>query len=147
MGAMRWPVPSFAGLTDLGGFLGLDPAHLAWFADRRSLERSVVDEQLRHYRYEWVPKPSGGVRLLEAPKPRLRELQRRLLHEVLDLVPAHPAAHGFVPGRSVLTFVEPHVGASVLVKLVLEDFFSLSTLAGCSGSSGRPVTQRRWRTR
>src|ERR1700676_4279851 len=31
MGAMRWPVPPFAGVADLGDFLGLEPGQLAWF--------------------------------------------------------------------------------------------------------------------
>ena len=124
MGATRWPVPALPGVGDVGAFLGLEPGELAWFADRRSMERSVVDENLRHYRYRWVPKASGGVRLLEAPKFRLREIQRRLLHEIVDCIPAHPAAHGFVPGRSVLSFVEAHVGATVVLKIDLEDFFS-----------------------
>jgi RNA-directed DNA polymerase len=124
MGAMRWPVPSFPRVGDLAEFLSLEPSRLAWIADRRSMERSVDDERLRHYRYEWVAKTGGGVRLLEAPKHRLRETQRLLLRDVLDWIPAHPAAHGFVPGRSVLSFVEPHVGAEVVVKLDLEDFFS-----------------------
>ncbi len=123
-GARRWPVPSFTTVGGLGDFLDLEPARLAWIADRRSMERSVDDERLRHYRYEWVSKAGGGLRLLEAPKHRLRETQRLLLRDVLDWIPAHPAAHGFVPGRSVLSFVEPHVGAEVVVKLDLEDFFS-----------------------
>ena len=37
----------------------------------------------------------GGWRLIQAPKPLLRGLQRRLLDGILSKVPAHSAAHGF----------------------------------------------------
>jgi RNA-directed DNA polymerase len=35
----------------------------------------------------------------------------------------HPAAHGFVPGRSTVTNARPHVGATVVLKMDLVDFF------------------------
>jgi hypothetical protein len=77
---------------------------------------------LAHYRYQWIPK-SGGTRLMEIPKRRLREIQRRILREILDPVPVHNAAHGFRRGRSCRTFVEPHVGRSVLIRMDLRQFF------------------------
>jgi len=61
--------------------------------------------------------------LLESPKPRLKELQRRTLAEILNRIPVHPSAHGFVKGRSIVTFARPHVRQSVLLRLDLLDFF------------------------
>ena len=55
----------------------------------RPASAPTLDEPLRHYRYRWVAKPSGSLRLIEAPKPRLKQLQRRLLDAILS---AHPAA-------------------------------------------------------
>ncbi len=80
-------------------------------------------EPLRHYRYRWMAKRSGSLRLIEAPKPRLKRLQRRVLDAILARIPPHEAAHGFRPGRSVLSFVEPHVGRSIVLKMDLRDFF------------------------
>ena len=77
-----------------------------------------------HYRYRWVAKKAGGYRLIEAPKLRLRAMQRALLDRVLTPVPLHDAAHAFTRGRSVRTFAAPHAGASILVRLDLEDFFA-----------------------
>ena len=37
-----------------------------------------------------------------APKARLKEIQRWVLHEILDQVPVHAGAHGFQRGRSVI---------------------------------------------
>jgi hypothetical protein len=62
--------------------------------------------------------------VLEAPKPRLKALQRRVLHEILDWIPAHDAAHGFVRGRSARTHAARHSGREVVVRLDLEDCFA-----------------------
>ncbi len=124
MGPTPWPVPPLATTGDLARELGLHPVHLDWYADVRSLERSASAEALRHYSYRWVPTRAHGSRLLEAPKPMLRFFQRRILHDVLDAVPPHDAAHGFRRGRSVHTFVAPHTGRPVVARLDLEGFFT-----------------------
>jgi len=109
-------------------FLDLEPHALDWFADRQARERTARGEPLRHYRYRWVAKRSGSFRLIEAPKPRLKRLQRRLLEAILVHIPPHESAHGFRPGRSVTTFVAPHVGRTIVLKMDLRDFFvSIST--------------------
>jgi RNA-directed DNA polymerase len=102
--------------------LDLDQGELAWFADVRGLERTV-DEPLRHYRWHAVER-RGGLRLLAAPKPRLKEAQRRLLRHVLAPVPVHDAAHGCVPGRSVRTAAAPHAGRAVVLGMDLGAFFA-----------------------
>jgi RNA-directed DNA polymerase len=127
MGEMPWPVPAIPTNGELGHFLALTTSELEWFADVHSLERRVTAEQLRHYRYRWIRKASGRLRLIEAPKGRLRELQRTLLRTILDRIPIHSAAHGFVPGRSPLSFVQGHAGAEVVIRLDLEDFFGSVT--------------------
>jgi len=127
MGNMPWPVPAIPTAGELAHFLGLTVNELAWFADVRSLERRVDDERLRHYRYRWVRKAAGGLRLIESPKQRLREIRRHLLATILNRVPAHSAAHGFVRGRSVLTFAREHSGADVVIRLDLHDFFGSIT--------------------
>src|SRR5262249_61919942 len=81
------------------------------------------------YRYQWLIKRSGSLRLLETPKPRLKRLQRRVLDGILAQIPPHDAAHGFRPGRSVLSFVGPHVGRPVVLKMDLKDFFVTITAA------------------
>ncbi len=75
------------------------------------------------YRLRCVHKSSGGVRLIEIPSEALRVLQRRALHRLLDRVPVHDAAHGFVRGRSVHTHAAAHVGRDIVIRLDLKDFF------------------------
>jgi RNA-directed DNA polymerase len=118
----RHPVADLPDQAAVARLLDVDAGELAWFADARGLERSA-GEALRHYRWHVVDRPHG-VRLLAAPKPRLKEAQRRLLRHVLAHVPVHAAAHGCVPGRSVRTAVAPHAGSPVVLRMDLEAFFA-----------------------
>ncbi|HEY5049943.1 MAG TPA: reverse transcriptase family protein, partial [Acidothermaceae bacterium] len=122
MGAMPWPVMALPHLAALCRLLDVDAGELEWFADTRGLERQV-GMPLRHYRWAMLPKRTG-VRLVAAPKPRLKEIQRRLLRHVLAPVPLHALAHGGVSGRSVRTALAPHAGAPVVIRADLEAFFS-----------------------
>jgi len=70
----------------------------------------------QHYRHELLPKRSGGWRLLEVPHPYLRELQRKVLDQLLVHVPPHEAACAYVRGRSA--------GQAGLLKFDLQDFFA-----------------------
>jgi len=124
-----WPVAPIASVPALAERLELSLGQLAWLADARGLERTVPAERLRNYRYRWVPRRGGVPRLIEAPKARLKEIQRWVLHEILDRVPVHPAAHGFAPGRSVMTNASAHAGRRVVLGLDLRDFFA-SVFAG-----------------
>jgi hypothetical protein len=78
---------------------------------------------LQHYRYALIRKRSGAPRLLEAPKPRLKAIQRRILREILAAVPAHARANGFVAGRSCLTGAQVHAGERVVATFDLRGFF------------------------
>jgi RNA-directed DNA polymerase len=124
----RFGVPPIETEGGLAAFLGVTPTELSWFADTKRRNAARVDQPLRHYRYRWVPKRRGGYRLLETPKPRLAAIQRTLLSQVFSLVPPSAAAHGFVRARSALSFVAPHVGQRVVLRMDLEDFFSAISL-------------------
>jgi RNA-directed DNA polymerase len=124
MGVSRWPVRRLDDLADLAALFGLSPGDLSWFCDTRGLERVAGCEALRHYRYRWVAKRSGGLRLIEEPKPVLKHLQRVVLREILDRIPVHPAAHGFCRDRSAASYAAVHCGRAVVVHVDLSDFFA-----------------------
>ncbi len=86
-----------------------------------------------HYQRFYVPKKTGGERLISAPMPRLKAAQTWILTNILDLVPAHEAVHGFLPGRSIVTNAVPHVGAAVVINLDLKDFFPSITYRRVKG--------------
>ncbi len=121
--ARDWDIPQIETTGDLAAWLQVTPNELLWFADLRALGYKQASQQLRHYHYRVLSKEFGSVRLIEAPKPRLKEMQRRILTGILDCIPAHAAAHGFVPGRSIRTFAAPHVNRPVVVRMDLQDFF------------------------
>lgn len=124
MGRCRWPVPPITTQGELAERLELDPSQLAWLADARGLERDTPASRLRNYSYHWIARRHGRDRLIERPKPRLKDIQRWILHEILDAIPAHDAAHGFVAGRSARTHAALHTGQPAVVGMDLEDFFA-----------------------
>ena len=127
MGRRRWPVADLETPADLAELLELDPDRLDWLADARGLERTVDSERLRNYRYAWLPRPGAPPRAIERPKSMLKAAQRRVLRGVLDAIPAHDAAHGFVAGRSARSHAATHTGAGLVLRLDLEDFFASVT--------------------
>ena len=121
--AQGWNLPVIESVGDLADWLSLSTDELEWFADLKGLGNKLQRTALQHYHYSIRPKRSGGVRLIEMPKPRLKELQRRILSGILDRIPVHAAVHGFVKGRSIVSFAAPHAGKAVLLRLDLQDFF------------------------
>lgn len=117
-------LPNLPSVGDIADWLRLDLGDLEWLADARGWEARAADDRLRHYVYRWIPKRTGGHRLLEIPKPALRAIQRKIVHELLDYVPTHESAHGFRARHSCLTNAREHVGQEVVVRVDLEDFFT-----------------------
>jgi retron-type reverse transcriptase len=121
--ARSWNLPVIESVGALAAWLRLSVGELEWFADLKGLQSKRCDARLAHYHYRLLTKKSGKMRLIEAPKPRLKEIQRQILTGILDNIPAHPAAHGFVKGRSIKTFAAPHVVRRVVLRMDLQDFF------------------------
>ena len=115
-------LPELPTPANLADWLGITLLELDWFANLRSMIHSS-DGSLSHYRCRWIPKYRGGYRLIESPKARLCAIQHKILREILDRVPAHPAAHGFRRGRSCMSYAAPHVGRLVVLRMDLKNFF------------------------
>lgn len=115
--------PPLATEAALAAWLGVSDGRLRWYADLTGRNRKHPPGPRRTYRHRWVPKPGGRSRLLEIPKYELKRIQRKILAEILNRVPPHPAAHGFRPGRSAVTNASEHCGRPVVVRFDLADFF------------------------
>jgi retron-type reverse transcriptase len=109
-------LPELSSRADVARLVGVEESELD------ALMRPGTEAGSGYVEFE-VPKRSGGVRRLCAPRAKLKAVQRALLEKVLAHMPAHPAAHGFTPGRSTVSNAKPHVGATVVVRVDLEDFF------------------------
>ena len=116
-------VPLLATSTALAAWLEIEPRRLLWYADITGRNRKHPPGPLRTYRHRWLAKPGGRARLLEIPNSRLKAIQRKILAEILNQVPAHPAAHAFRPGRSAISNAIPHCGREVVISFDLVDFF------------------------
>ncbi len=125
----EWDLPLIHTVGDLAAWLEVTPNELEWYADLKGITSKSANSRLAHYHRRIFIKRSGGIRLVEAPKRRLREMQRAILTGILDRIPPHPAAHGFVKGRSIHTFIAPHTGQDVVLKMDVRNFFPSLTCA------------------
>ncbi len=121
--ASEWPVPPINSVGELAHWLGLNVSDLEWLSDLKHLTAKTRSTQLHNYHYKVLAKASRGFRLIEAPKSRLKSSQRQILHQILEYIPTHSAAHGFVRGRSIKTFASIHAGKRVVLRMDLHDFF------------------------
>ena len=101
-----------------------DQPHLAYVTGVSSQSIGVIRAAPeRFYSYFRIPKRGGGSRVIASPSPALKAVQDWLHRHVTTALPAHDAAHGFVPGRSIVSNAKPHVAAGLILKLDIEDFF------------------------
>ncbi|MEZ4360633.1 MAG: reverse transcriptase family protein [Kofleriaceae bacterium] len=118
------------GLKDveaLAKAVGLTVARLRWLAFHREVDTGT------HYVRWRIPKRDGSLRLISAPKPQLKEVQRWIAREITEHLPVHSAAHGFLTGRSIVSNAEVHAGARVIVKLDIEGFYPTVTFPRVKG--------------
>ena len=114
-------LPEHKSPDDLAKALGLTIPRLRWFTFHRDVDTGT------HYRRWQIAKRSGGTRTITAPKRELKAAQRAVLRTIAERLPVHGAAHGFLPGRSIVTNAKVHVGAHTLVKVDIKDFFPTVT--------------------
>lgn len=101
------------GIHQLSSFLL--PSEKDWHSLLEQAERSYhrYPQRSRKRRPRWI----------DAPKPLLKRTQRRLLEKFLYETPPHAAAHGFFPGRSILTNGREHTRKAWVLSLDLKNFF------------------------
>lgn len=117
-------------LSDVQAFakaVGLSIPRLRWLAYHRDVDTGT------HYHRWLVPKRDGSSRLISAPKPELKAVQRWITREVTEHLPVHGAAHGFLTGRSIVSNAEVHAGARVIVKLDIRGFYPTVTMRRVKG--------------
>lgn len=98
------------------------------------VKRPVTPGQLLHfksskyapqrYRTFYIPKKSGGLREIHAPKPRLATLLHLLNIMLKAVYTPGPSAMGFAEGRSIVDNASQHTGQYYVLNLDLCDFFS-----------------------
>lgn len=113
----RFGLPVLHDAMELSAAMGITLGKLRFLA----FDRNVGT--ISHYKRFYLPKKSGGRRLISAPMPQLKSVQYWVLEHILYKVPNSAAAHGFVPGKSIVTNAGNHVGQDVVINIDLKDFF------------------------
>jgi retron-type reverse transcriptase len=121
-------LPVLASPADVAGALGLTIPRLRWLAFHSDAS------EVTHYVRFTVPKKSGGVRELSAPHRGMAAAQRWIFQNILQRLPTHPAAHGFVTSRSIRTNAVEHTARQVLVNVDLQNFFPSITFHRVRGA-------------
>jgi RNA-directed DNA polymerase len=125
--AKEHDLTSLDSVQSLATGLGVTLPELRYLSYHRDVQ------QHSHYHLWTIPKRDGSRRTITAPKARLKAAQRWLLRNVVDKLPVHHAAHGFLPDRSIVSNAEVHAGADVVVKIDLADFFPTVTFPRVKG--------------
>jgi retron-type reverse transcriptase len=120
-------LPTLDTPQQLAEALGVSVAQLRGMAYHRDAATSL------HYVRFTIPKRDGTERPIWAPKKRLKAAQRWILHNVVERLPVHGAAQGFLVGRSILTNAAVHVNAKTLLKMDIKEFFPTVTLRRVKG--------------
>jgi retron-type reverse transcriptase len=110
-------LPMLSTPAELAAALKLSVPRLRWLAFHTEVATRI------HYVSFTVPKKSGGTRTLSAPHRILAAAQRWVLDEIVGRLSAEAPAHGFLPGRSILSNAEQHTQQAVVVNMDLEAFF------------------------
>jgi retron-type reverse transcriptase len=115
----RYNLPHLATWNELAAFFGIAKEPLQAMAD---IKLSIAPHEDHYYRFV-IPKAGGKHRNIYAPKKDLRVVQKKIYLDILKKVPIHERAHGFRPGRSIVTNAREHLGAAVVCHFDIKDFF------------------------
>jgi len=106
-------------LADLARHLDVSMGKLQALAEQLDRER----EHTALYHSWEQSKKSSGTRPIDAPREKLKRVQKRVNGTILQQLIVHPAARGGVRGRDLLSNVTPHIGKRTVDTYDLENFF------------------------
>jgi hypothetical protein len=114
-------LPALDTPQQLAEALGVSVPQLRGMAYHRDAATSL------HYVRFTIPKRDGTERPIWAPKKRLKAAQRWVLHNIVERLPVHGAAQGFLVGRSTLTNAAVHTDSRTILKMDIQEFFPTVT--------------------
>lgn len=121
----HYQLPIIQTAQELANQLGISISKLKWLTYHRGAAT------LSHY--FTIPKKDGGRREISAPKPDLRQAQEWIQTHILQRIPIHPCAYGFVKGRNIVDNAKQHVKRAAVIKMDLKDFFPTITFYRVKG--------------
>ena len=99
--------------------------HLAKLLGRSNvfLALAVNNPETLYREFEIPKRNSKELRVITCPYPSLLEVQNWIYNNILKSIKVHPCAHGFLPNRSIISNVQPHINSQQILKIDLKDFF------------------------
>lgn len=76
----------------------------------------------RYTKFE-IPKKTGGVREISAPKDSLKLIQNKLLQVLTAVYKPKGTVHGFVNRKGIVTNAKQHTGKNFVLNIDIKDFF------------------------
>ena len=70
-----------------------------------------------------MKKKRGGYRTIDVPSKKLKFVQRWILQNILYSIKVSKHSHGFIPGKSIATNAQIHVGQELVMGIDLKNFF------------------------
>lgn len=106
---------NLSSLADLASFWKIPASQISYHA--------FHSDKSQAYNTFSIPRRNGRKRQIEHPSRTLKYIQR-IVHESLTKVYGpHPAVHGFVSGKSIVTNAKNHLGRRYVLNIDLADFF------------------------
>ncbi len=94
-----------------------------WLHCNPRLLYSISNHTPRWYRVFAIPKRNGARRTIEAPKPLLKRLQRRILRTILAQFPVSPLATAFTAQRNIRYNAWLHTNQKRILNCDVKNFF------------------------
>ena len=101
----------------LGGVIGCDPTLISVIAENPNEHYRRFPIRSKRKRPRWISAPSGN----------LKAIQRSILDELLYKIEPHASAHGFYPGRSIITNAQLHTKKCWVISMDIKDFFTTTS--------------------
>ena len=129
-GEFRRRYSQLQSFQDLADFLGVRAAQVSYYAFQ-------VDK-IRAYSNFSIPRSNGQPRVIDVPVRTLKYIQRLIHESLVQIYRPHPAVHGFMCGRSVLTNASNHLNSRYVLNIDLQDFFPTITRQRIFGRLVKP---------
>ncbi len=80
-----------------------------------------------NYQVFSIEKKNKKMRKIYAPNYNLKNIQKNILHNILEQMPISPYAKAYIPGAHLKENALPHCSKRIILKLDIKDFFSSIT--------------------
>lgn len=95
------------------------------YSDKEKLNilYTISNNSEKFYTTKYINKKDGTKRELLVPKPILKSIQKNILNNVLYGLSVSKYACAYIPSKTIIENVNPHINKRVILKLDIKDFF------------------------